>query len=459
MTNLLRRFNPATGDVFETIEADDAAVVAAKVAAARAAQPAWAATPYAVRAAAITKFARLLETRKEALAKAQTRETGKPIDQARGEIGATPSRVQWFLDQTEAIIAPSERVLDSATNERVTYAPLGVIGNISAWNYPWFVGTNVYIPALLAGNAVIYKPSEHALDTGRAMGALLHEAGIPQDVFQVVVGAGAAGQALLAQRLDGVFFTGSHSTGVKIAQAAAAQLIPVQLELGGKDPVYVTDGVDPVSTAQGLAEGAFYNNGQSCCAIERIYVHHSLYDAFVAAYVEAVEGYQMGPPEQDDTFLGPLTREAQLAELQAQVDDALDLGANLLTGGKRADRPGYYYEPTVLTDVSHRMTVMREESFGPVIGIQRITNDAEAVALMNDTAYGLTAAVYCPDEARATGILAQLDTGTAYWNCCDRVSPRLPWTGRGHSGVGSTLGEIGIRAFVHPRGWHLRAPK
>ncbi|MCB9526384.1 MAG: aldehyde dehydrogenase family protein [Myxococcales bacterium] len=455
----IERTDPATGEARDALVADDAAAVARKYEAARAAQPAWAARPFAERLACIERFRDLLAERRDGLAAIQSKETGKPIKQARGEVGATPGRLDWFIQQAEAMLAPSTRLDTPGLTEKVTWEALGVVVNVSAWNYPWFVGTNVYVPALLAGNAVLYKPSELAVDVGLSMGQLLHEAGVPADVFQVVVGGGATGAALLELPIDGVFFTGSHATGVKIAQAAAAQLIPVQLELGGKDPAYAADDVDPKATAEGLADGAFYNAGQSCCAVERIYVHEAIYGPFVEAFAAAVDGFVMGDPAHEDTYLGPLTRAAQIPVIEAQVADAVAKGAKVLRGGHRLDKPGAWFAPTVLIDVDHTMEVMREESFGPVIGIQKVSGDAEAVKLMNDTAYGLTAAVYTHDLARAQGILGALDTGTAYWNCCDRVSPRLEWTGRGHSGVGSTLGEVGIRAFVRPRAWHLRAPQ
>lgn len=449
-------YDPATGNARQTVDPDTPAQIAEMVAAARAAQPAWAATPLADRVAALRRFRDLVEARVEALAVILSNDTGKPISQARGELKATPGRIDWFLEQAEAAFAPRLAVQGRSTDEEVSWEPLGVIANISAWNYPWFVGTNVYVPALLAGNAVIYKASEHALATGASMEALLFEAGVPANVFQFVTGAGEAGAAVLAQDIDGVYFTGSHATGVKIATAVAGRLIPVQLELGGKDPAYVTDSADPVKAAHGLADGAFYNNGQSCCAVERILVHQGVADAFIAAFAEAVDGMVMGAPGDPTTYLGPVTREAQIAILEAQVTDAVEQGATLLRGGKRADRAGWYFEPTVLTDVTHDMAVMREESFGPIIGIQVVADDAEALRLMNDTRYGLTAAVYGADEARCRGILAQVNAGTAYWNCCDRVSPRLEWTGRGDSGMGSTLGLRGLSAFVQPKAWHLR---
>lgn len=457
--------DPATGAVRGTLNLDDAAAVAGKVAATRAAQPAWAALPFAERAKPIRAFRDLIIAELDRLATVQSTETGKPIAQARNELRALPARIDFFLENAERVLAPSLMLVEPADGlltgkasleERVTSEPLGVIANISAWNYPWFVGANVFIPALLAGNAVAYKPSEFALDVGFAIGDLFARAGLPSHVFTVIAGAGEAGRALLAQPIDGVFFTGSHATGARIAQAVADRLIPVQLELGGKDPAYVADDFDAVKAAGGLADGAFYNNGQSCCGIERIYVHAAVYDTFVEAFLNEVKGFVMGAPSEGNTYLGPLTREAQIAVLDAQVADAVSKGATLRTGGARAPGGGWYYQPTVLTEVDHTMEVMREESFGPIIGIQKVANDTEAAHLMADTAYGLTAAVYSADRARAVGILKTLDTGTAYWNCCDRVSPRLPWTGRGHSGVGSTLGEAGIRAFTRPRAWHLR---
>lgn len=462
----LTLLNPADGTVLRELPADDAVSVGAKIAAARAAQPAWAARPFAERRAIITRFCDLLIERKDTLALTTTAETGKPVRQARNEIAATPARVDFFVEHTAALLAPRlmHRQPDAgvpgaaALEEIVTFDPLGVVANISAWNYPWFVGTNVIVPALLCGNAVIYKPSEHATLTGLAIAGLLHEAGVPDDVFVPVVGAGDTGAALLEHPLDGVFFTGSYATGVKVAAAAARHLAPVQLELGGKDAAYVTDEVDPAAVAAAVADGAFYNAGQSCCAVERVYVHEAVYEPFVEAFVEAVRGFVMGPPTDEGTYIGPLCRAPQLAVLQAQVEDALHKGATLRCGGHRADRAGWYFEPTVLTEVDHTMAVMREESFGPIIGIERVADDAEAIARMNDTAYGLTAAVYGRDRARAARILERMNTGTVYWNCCDRVSPNLPWSGRGHSGVGATLSTEGIRAFLRPRAWHLRAP-
>jgi acyl-CoA reductase-like NAD-dependent aldehyde dehydrogenase len=341
-------------------------------------------------------------------------------------------------------------------DEAVSYEPLGVVANISAWNYPYFVGSNVFVPALLAGNTVLYKPSEFAAMTGLAIAKMLHESGVPDDVFIPVIGAGETGAVLLKQPVDGVFFTGSYATGRKIARSVAGRMIKLQLELGGKDPVYVCEDVDVAKAAAGIADGAFYNTGQSCCSVERIYVAETVFDAFVKAFVAEVKGFKVGDPEAAGSYIGPLTRAPQLKVLEAQVKDAKAKGAKVLTGGARIKGRGNWFQPTVLVNVNHGMAVMRDETFGPVIGIMPVASDAEAVALMNDTDYGLTAGVYTPDRRRAQKLLAQVASGSVYWNCCDRVSPRLPWSGVGHSGVGLTLSTQGIETFTRPKAWHLR---
>ncbi len=450
--------NPATGALITNLPADDAASVAAKTAAARAAQPAWAALPIAQRKACIEKFRAGLVRELEPLAKVMTEETGKPIRMSRNELNGLLPRIDFFLAQVDASIARETVLADGGMTEEIEHAPLGVVANISAWNYPWFVGCNVILPALLTGNAVVYKPSEYAARTGLAIARLLHEAGVPQNVMACLIGGGEVGQALLAQRLDGVFFTGSHATGQRIARAVGDRFIKLQLELGGKDPTYVCEDADPKAAAESLADGAMYNTGQSCCSVERIYVHEKIHDAFVAHFVETVRGYRMGDPLSEATYIGAITRAPQLKVLQAQVDDALAKGGQLLLGGQAGPGPGNWFEPTVFSNVDHRMDLMREESFGPVIGIQKVAGDDEAVRLMNDTRYGLTAGVYTPDGERARRLLAQVQAGSVYWNCCDRVSPRLPWSGVGDSGMGLTLSTHGIATFTRPKAWHLRQP-
>ncbi len=457
---MLKITNPATGSVIAELPEDTHDSVIAKYRAARAAQPAWAATPLATRLAAIRRFREAVVRDLERLAAILTSEVGKPIRQARNELNGLLPRIDFFLAHAESTLAPRGVHDEGGMVETITHEPLGVVANISAWNYPWFVGSNVFLPALLAGNAVLYKPSEYATLTGLEIGKLLHASGVPQDVFSVLVGGGRVGIELLKEPVDGVFFTGSYPTGRKIAEAVAPRMIKLQLELGGKDPTYVCEDVDVAAAAASLADGAMYNTGQSCCSVERIYVHASVFDAFVAAFVKEVQGFKLGDPTDESTYIGPLTRSAQVKLLQMQVADALAKGAKVLVGGHALDdRPGgHWFEPTVLVNVTHDMAVMREESFGPIIGIQAVADDAEAVRLMNDTDYGLTAGVYTRDEQRAKRLLAQVNAGSAYWNCCDRVSPRLPWSGVKHSGVGLTLSTEGITAFTRPKAWHLRMP-
>jgi acyl-CoA reductase-like NAD-dependent aldehyde dehydrogenase len=458
----MKIINPATEEPVSELAEDSPATVADKYARARRAQPSWGRAPLSDRIAAVRRFRDLLGTHKADLALTLTREMGKPIKQAHNELNAMPGRIDFFLQHTAAVL--SDEVVLSEGNgpvpkleETIRHEPLGVVANISAWNYPYFVGSNVFVPALLTGNTVLYKPSEHATMTGLRIAQLLVEAGIPADAFIPVVGAGEVGRALLEQPLDGVFFTGSHGTGKRIAESVAGRLVKTQLELGGKDPTYVCDDVDAKNAAESLADGAFYNTGQSCCSVERIYVHRKIAASFIEAFLATVRGFVVGDPEDERTYIGPLARKEQLAVLDAQVADARQRGARVLVGGGRLERKGWYYDPTVLVDVNHQMQVMREESFGPVIGIQVVSDDDQAVRMMNDTEYGLTAGVYSADRNRAEAILRRVDAGSVYWNCCDRVSPRLPWTGRKHSGMGSTLSTYGIRAFLQPKAWHLRS--
>jgi acyl-CoA reductase-like NAD-dependent aldehyde dehydrogenase len=454
----MKIINPATEEVLDEVAEDTPRSIAEKVAKARLAQRAWARAPLERRLESVRHFGQLLAEQRERLAKTLTAEVGKPVTQSLNELKGMEPRVDFFLKNTRAVLT-EETVFENdeeRLQEIISHEPLGVIANVSAWNYPYYVGSNVFLPALLAGNAVLYKPSEYATLTGLAIAKLMRKAELPADLFLPVVGGGAVGAELVNQAVDGVFFTGSYATGKRVAEAAAGRMIKVQMELGGKDPVYVCDDVDVETAAAAIADGAFYNTGQSCCAVERIYVHRRIYARFVEAFVQTVRNFILGDPVDPTTYLGPVTRPHQLKVLRRQVVDAEAKGATTFRGGQRLPDRGYFYEPRVLTDVDHTMEVMREETFGPVIGIQRVIGDAEALALMNDTPYGLTAGVYSPDRKRAVKILAEMNSGTAYWNCCDRVSPRLPWSGRGHSGIGTTLSTYGIQTFLQPKAWHLR---
>lgn len=449
--------NPANEKRIATVKEDTSKTLSAKLKTLQKGQIKWNQAPLKERVKIIQGFAELLKKELDKGASILTSEVGKPLQQAKNEINGACSRIEWLAKHAETYLSPETMSEGNGMTEKIVYEPLGVVCNISAWNYPYLVGVNVFVPALLAGNAVMYKPSEFSTLTGLHIEKLLKKAGIPDDVFQVALGGGKIGEALLSMPLDGYYFTGSYKTGKYIYEKVASKMVPCQLELGGKDPLYVAEDVKDIkSIAAGTADGAFYNNGQSCCSVERIYVHQKVYDKYVAEFVKEVKTYKLGNPEQEGTYIGPLTREAQLEFVEKQVKEAVKKGAVILTGGKRVGKKGYYFEPTVLAHVNHNMSVMKEESFGPVIGIMKVKDDAEALKLMQDTSYGLTAAVYSSSKTRAEKILAQINSGTGYWNCCDRVSPALPWSGRNHSGFGATLSHLGLRAFTKPKGYHLR---
>lgn len=452
----MKIINPATEEVIIELKEYTAETLLAKFNKLQKAQPAWAAKPLAERIAVIKRFSDLLLEEKDELAKTLTSEMGKPLNQSNNELNGARTRIKFFVENSEKYLADEWVVTEGDTKEKISYEPLGVICNISAWNYPYLVGVNAYIPALIAGNTVMYKPSEYTTLTGLHVDRLLKKAGVPDEVFQVGVGAREVGEALLNMPFNGYFFTGSYKTGKYIAEKVAGRMVPVGLELGGKDPMYVADDItDIAKVAASAVEGVVYNNGQSCCAVERIYVHENIFDKFVDAYVAENKRMKVGNPLESPD-IGAMSRKEQLSFLDFQVKDAVAKGAKLLDGGKIKEGKGYFFEPAVLVNVNHSMSIMKEESFGPIVGIQKVRNDEEALQLMQDTEYGLTAAVYSSNKERAENLMRKIDTGTVYWNCCDRVSPNLPWSGRKHSGIGSTLSHIGIRAFTHPKAFHLR---
>lgn len=453
----MKIINPATEEIIKEVQEDNQHTLEKKFQLLNDAQSDWRKRALTMRVTVLKKFSSLLEENIEELAAILTSEVGKPLQQSRNEINGGRARIKWLTENAEKYLSDETMSSGNGMEEKIVYEPLGVICNISAWNYPYLVGINVFVPALLAGNAVMYKPSEYATLTGLEIEKLLKQAGVPENIFHVAVGAGNVGEILLQLPFNGYFFTGSYKTGKYIYEKVAPRMVPCQCEMGGKDPLYVADDIADVKTvAAGTADGAFYNNGQSCCAVERIYVHEKVYDKYVDEFVKEVKSWKLGSPAEQGTYIGPLSRKDQLSVLEQQVNDALKKGASILTGGKRANNKGYFFEPTVLVNVDHNMSIMKDESFGPVIGIMKVKDDEEAIQLMQDTDYGLTAAVYSSDKDRAENILQQINAGTGYWNCCDRVSAALPWSGRNHSGFGVTLSHAGLRAFVKPKGYHLR---
>ncbi len=453
----MKIINPSTEEVIREIEEDDQISVEQKFQSLQAAQPAWSYIPLAERIKILQQFSILLKKNTEQLAMVLTQEVGKPLQQSRNEINGGIARIKWLTENAEKYLSNETMKEENGLEEKISYEPLGVICNISAWNYPYLVGINVFVPALLAGNAVMYKPSEYATLTAFEIEKMLQQSGIYENIFHVSVGGKTVGELLLKLPFDGYFFTGSYQTGKYIYEKVAPKMIPCQCELGGKDPLYVAEDITDVrAVALATADGAFYNNGQSCCSVERIYVHEKVYDRYVDEFVNEVRSWKIGSPLEQDVYIGPLSRKEQLGFLGQQVTDALKKGAKIITGGKRIETNGYFFEPTVVTNVNHEMSIMKDETFGPVIGIMKVKSDDEAIQLMQDTEYGLTASVYSSSKTRAEKILKQINSGTGYWNCCDRVSAALPWSGRKHSGIGVTLSHAGLRAFTKPKAYHLK---
>lgn len=449
--------NPATEEVITELVQDTKESLEQKFEVLRKNQQQWSAVPLAERVKIIQRFSALLDENRNQLAAVLTSEVGKPLQQSRNEINGARARIKWLSESAEKYLSDELMTIEDGLKEKIVYEPLGVICNISAWNYPYLVGTNVFIPALLAGNAVMYKPSEYSTLTGFEIEKLLKQAGVPETAFQVAIGGGGVGEVLLELPFDGYYFTGSYKTGKYIYEKVAPKMVPCQCEMGGKDPLYVTDDIaDIKNVAAATADGAFYNNGQSCCSVERIYVHEKVYDQYVDEFVKEVNSWKKGLPTEEGIYIGPLSRKEQLNILTQQVNDAVSKGGAVLTGGKKTEAKGYYFEPTVVVNANHDMQLMKDESFGPVIGIMKVKNDDEAVSLMQDSEYGLTASVYSASQQRAEQILQKVDSGTGYWNCCDRVSAALPWSGRKHSGFGATLSHVGLRSFAKPKAYHLR---
>eukprot|EP01120_Amphizonella_sp_Union-15-10_P000957 TRINITY_DN11026_c0_g1_i1.p1 TRINITY_DN11026_c0_g1~~TRINITY_DN11026_c0_g1_i1.p1 ORF type:complete len:499 (-),score=115.26 TRINITY_DN11026_c0_g1_i1:33-1370(-) len=435
---------------------DTVDTLTAKVQKATAAQKDWAKVPLNKRIEHIRKFGKLLKDKSKELVDATLSETGKPITQCHEELTATASRVEWFCDNvTQATQTQLIHEVKGHLTESISYEPLGVVANISSWSYPYFLATSVHIPALLCGNAVIYKPSELALKTGEKISNLYKEAGLPENLVTPVYGSSMIGSEILKIPFNAIIVHATYQNGQRIALGATKNLTNLQLHLSAKDSAYVHQDVDPKIAAQSLAMGAFYNAGQGCAAVQRIYVHTDVYDSFLENFLAKVRTFKVGDPKDKDTFIGPLTKDAQLNIIEAHLKNAKEQGARVIYGGERPEQlDGYFISPAVVVDTNHTMSIMKQETVGPAVGIQKVSDSTEALSLMKDSEFGLTASVFSKDFGVAKEILSDLSVGTAYWNCCEKASVRLPWSGRKHSGVGATLGIQGIRSFVNPKAWH-----
>ena len=454
----IQLISPADGSVFaERMPLTREAAVAA-AAAARVAQKAWGQRPLAERVALVKAgVARLIEN-KDVLVTELAHQMGRPV-RFGGEFGGVNDRTTYMAEIAETTLAPL-MVEDSDRFTRyLARAPVGVVLIVAPWNYPYLTTINTLAPALMAGNAVVLKHASQTMLVGERLAEAFHAAGIPADVFQNVVLDHETTEHLIGARaFNFVNFTGSVGGGQAMERAAAGTFTALGLELGGKDPGYVRADADLDAAVDSLMDGAMYNAGQCCCGIERIYVHASLYDAFVEKSVAWVKGLKLGNPFDPASTLGPMANKRFAAVVRAQTAEAITAGATALIDPALfpADDGGAYLAPQILVNVNHKMRVMMEESFGPVVGIMQVKDDAEAIALMNDSPYGLTASIWTADADAAAAIGAQIETGTVFMNRCDYLDPALCWTGCKDTGRGGSLSYLGFHSVTRPKSYHLK---
>jgi len=455
--------NPATLEELARFRIASANEVNAAVARARVAQPAWGALSFRNRARYILKLQRELYDRQQEIISIISDETGKPAFEAlTAEVFPACDLMSHFAANAARILRDERFTLAVFRNKRsmITYEALGVVGIISPWNFPFSIPTGAIVMALAAGNTVVFKPSEYTPLVGDAIKRLFASAGFPEGVLEVVQGNGSTGAALVDSAVDKIFFTGSVGTGKKIAESAAKRLLPVVLELGGKDPMIVLEDAPFERTVQGAVWGAFTNCGQVCASVERLYVTEPIAERFIAAVVEGVKKLRIGAPSGCSTDVGPLTNENQLNVVGNHVADAVAKGARVLTGGRRRDDlGGYFFEPTVLVDVNSSMRVMTEETFGPVLPIKIVKDEEEAISEANSTRYGLLASVWTSDNERGRRIARRIEAGTVIINDAlyTHGAAQTPWFGVKESGLGVTHGSHGLFEFVRMKhvNWDL----
>ena len=460
MTDYLKCISPVDGSVYVERPLADGDDIDKALARAREARQIWGRVPIEERCALLEKAVDAFVAEGPAIAEEISWQMGRPVAQSPGEIGGFEERARHML-----AIAP-EALGDIAVEPKegftrfVRRVPVGVVFVIAPWNYPYLTAVNSIIPALAAGNTVLLKHSAQTPLCAERFGEAFHKAGLPAGVFQHLhLGHAAALGLIESDGIDFVAFTGSVPAGHAVQASAAKRFIGVGLELGGKDPAYVRDDVTVQHAVENVVDGAFFNSGQSCCGIERVYVHEAVYDAFVEGVVELVGGYRLGNPMDPDTTLGPLVKASAAGHVRSQIAEAKAAGARALIdpGNFPANSDeSAYLAPQVLVDVGHHMRIMTEESFGPVVGIMKVVSDEQAVSLMNDSEFGLTASVWTNDESAAIAIGEQIATGTWFMNRCDYLDPALAWTGIKDSGHGCTLSRAGYEQLTRPMSFHLR---
>lgn len=456
MGHILRCISPIDGSVFAEREALSPEAARQAADRARAAQADWAARPLRERIDLVRAGIAAVGAMNDELVPELARMMGRPVRYG-GEFGGFEERGSHMATIAEEALADIAVGEDATVKRYIKRIPHGVVLVVAPWNYPYMTAINTVAPALIAGNSVLLKHATQTLLAGERMARAFHSAGVPEAVFQNVFLDHATTSTLLADRaFDFVNFTGSVDGGRAMEQAAAGTFTGLGLELGGKDPGYVMEDADLDAAVAALIDGAMFNSGQCCCGIERIYVHESLYEAFVDKAVAIVEGYKLGNPLAADTDIGPMANIRFAREVRSQIDEALAAGARAHVTQKPEDDGGTYLSPQILTEVTHDMRVMREETFGPVVGIMKVSGDEEAIRLMNDSRFGLTASLWTADIARAQRVGDRVETGTVFMNRADYLDPGLCWTGCKESGRGGGLSVIGYHNLTRPKSYYLK---
>ena len=448
--------SPIDGSVYAERETLSTEAAQDTVARARRAQKAWAARPLQERVDLVMAALKEIENSTDRMTEELAHQMGRPVRYG-GEFGGLQERTSHMAKIAADALAPNVIEDSDAFSRKIMREPHGVVFVVAPWNYPYMTANNTIAPALIAGNSVLLKHASQTILVGEHLADAYRAAGVPEDVFQNVVLSHDTTSALIADNaFDFVNFTGSVGGGRAMERAAAGTFTGVATELGGKDPAYVRADANLDAAVDGVMDGAMFNAGQCCCGIERIYVHESLYDAFVEKAVAWVNNLNLGNPLDQATTLGPMANVRFANEVRAQIDEAVAAGAKAHIDRMPADDGGAYLTPQVLTDVTHEMRVMRDESFGPVVGIMPVKDDEEAIALMNDSQFGLTAAIFTADAEAAEAIGQRLETGTVFMNRADYLDPALCWTGCKQTGRGAGLSELGYHALTRPKSYHLK---
>jgi acyl-CoA reductase-like NAD-dependent aldehyde dehydrogenase len=460
MTETLKTISPVDGRIYVERPLQSPADIDRALDSARRAQVAWGMTPLTERCTLLAKAVDAFVAKSEAIAAEITWQMGRPIRYTPGEVKGFEERARYMLQVAPEALAAVQPAEKAGFARQIKRVPLGVIAVVAPWNYPYLTAVNAVMPALIAGNAVILKHSHQTPLCAERFAEAFAAAGLPPGVFQHLHLSHADTAKLMGDaRVASVCFTGSVSGGKAVVEATAAGFATAGLELGGKDPAYVRADANLAQAIDSLTDGAFFNSGQSCCGIKRIYVAAPRYQEFVDGVVALTNKYVLGSPLDPDTTLGPVVRTAAAQAVRAQVKDALSRGAKQLIDEKSfaaSDAATPYLAPQVLIGVDHSMAIMREETFGPAVGIMQVASDEEAIRLMNDSDFGLTAAIFSADATRAETLGDQLETGTVFLNRCDYLDPALAWTGVKNSGRGCTLSRVGYEQLTRPKSYHFR---